>query len=128
MPKLPSLRFLLLADAATCAAMGLVLDLGAGPIAALSGLPEKLLIFAGLALLPVAAFMVLVAWRPLPAAVWLVILGNLVWVAGSLLLLLAGWAAPNALGVAVVIGQAVAVAVLAELEYMALRASAAAVA
>lgn len=122
MLKLPSLRALLLIDAATCAAMGLALDFGAGPIAAVTGFPETLLIFAGLALLPIAAFMALVAWRPLPAGAWLVILGNLAWIAGSLLLLLSGWVSPNALGVTFVVAQALAVAILAELEYLALRA------
>ena len=50
--SLTSLRALLLIDAATCAAMGLALGLGARPIAALTGLPQPLLIWAGLALLP----------------------------------------------------------------------------
>lgn len=127
-PKLASLRSLLAIDAATCTVMGLALGLGAAPIASMIGLPQGLLAYAGLALLPIAAFMALVAWRPLAVAAWLVILGNLAWVAGSVLLLLAGWVSPNALGIAFVIGQAVAVAILAELEYLALRARTAAAA
>jgi hypothetical protein len=122
-----TLRRLLLTDAATCAVMGLALDLGAAPLASLTGLPAPLLLAAGLSLLPIAVFMALVAWRPHPAAVRLVVLGNAAWVAASLLLLvsgpLTGWAAANGLGVAVVLAQALAVAGLALLEQAAARAA-----
>ena len=122
-----TLRRLLLTDAATCAAMGLALDLGAAPLASLTGLPAPLLLAAGLSLLPIAVFMALVAWRPHPAAVRLVVLGNAAWVAASLLLLvsgpLTGWAAANGLGVAFVLAQALAVAGLALLEQAAARAT-----
>lgn len=122
---LPSLRSLLLLDAATCAAMGLALDLGARPIAALTGLPEALLLYAGFSLFPIAAFMALVALRPTlqPAGAWLVIAGNAAWVLGSLALPVSGWVVPNGLGVAFVLLQAAAVAGLALLELAALRAA-----
>lgn len=58
-----TLRQVLLLDAATCAAMGAALALASGPIARLTRLPEPLLLGAGLALLPIAAFMALVALR-----------------------------------------------------------------
>jgi len=120
MSKLLSLRPLLLIDAATCAAMGLALDIGAAPLSALTGLPAALLFYAGLSLLPIAGFMALIAWRPHPGAVRLVVLGNFAWVAASLLLLasdpITGWIAPNMLGVAFVGVQAFAVAALALLE------------
>ena len=120
---LPSLRALLLVDAATCAAMGLALALGARPLAALTGLPDALLLYAGLALLPVAAFLALVALRPAlqPAGGWLAVAGNAAWVAASLALLASGWVAPNGLGVAFVLVQALAVAGLTLLELAALR-------
>jgi len=120
---LPSLRSLLLADAATCAALGLVLDLGAAPIAALTGLPAGLLLYAGLALLPIAAFLALIALRPAlqPLGSRLAVAGNVAWVATSLALLASGWGAPNGLGVAFVLVQALAVAGLALLEFAALR-------
>jgi hypothetical protein len=56
----------------------------------------------------------------LAAGVWVVILANVGWVIGSLLLLVAGGLAPNALGAAFVLVQAIAVAVLAELEVIGL--------
>lgn len=125
MSKLPSLRSLLIVDAVTCAVMGVALATAALPLAALTGLPAVLLGGAGLALLPIAAFMAATAWRPHPAALRLVVLGNAGWVAASLLLLaagpLAGWATPNALGVAFVLVQALAVAGLALLERAAAR-------
>lgn len=120
---LPSLRSLLLIDAATCAAMGLALDFGAAPIARLTGLPQPLLLWAGLALLPIAAFLAVVALRPAlrPAGARLAIAGNAAWVLASLALLTSGWVAPNGLGVAFVLVQALAVAALTGLELAALR-------
>jgi hypothetical protein len=120
---LPSLRSLLLADAATCAALGLALDFGAAPIATLTGLPAGLLLYAGLSLFPIAAFLALVALRPAlqPLGGRLAIAGNAAWVAASLALLASGWGAPNGLGVAFVLIQALAVAGLTLLELAALR-------
>lgn len=121
--NLPSLRALLLIDAATCAAMGAALDLGARPLAGLTDLSPALLHYAGFSLFPIAAFMALVALRPAlqPVGAPLVIAGNGAWVLASLLLLASGWIAPNGLGVAFVLLQAVAVAALALLELAALR-------
>jgi hypothetical protein len=124
MPNLPiHPRPLLLVDAATCTAMGVALIAASGPIAGLTQLPAPLLSGAGVALLPVAALMALVASRrPLPAAgLRLVVVGNLLWIAASIALLVGGWVAPNALGTAFVLAQAIAVAALAMLEYLALR-------
>ena len=117
------LRTVLLADAATCVATGLLMTLGAKFVGELTHIPTRLLLFAGLSLLPIAAFIAFVATRRTmwPAGVWLVVLGNFGWVAGSLLLLLGGTVAPNVLGITFVIAQAVAVAVLAELEFIGLR-------
>jgi hypothetical protein len=105
--------------------MGLALDLGARPLAALTALPESLLLYAGLSLLPIAAFMALVALRPAlqPAGGRLVVAGNAAWVIASLALLITGWAAPNGLGVTFILIQALAVAALALLEFAALRRS-----
>lgn len=121
--SLTSLRTLLLIDAATCAAMGLALGLGAAPSAALTGLPYTLLVWAGLALLPIAAFLALVALRPALHAAGgrLAVAGNAGWVLASIGLLASGWVQPNALGVAFVLAQAAAVAALTLLELAALR-------
>ncbi len=122
LPTLP-LRPVLLVDAASCIGMGLLLVLLAPPLAPLLGLPSALLFYAGLALLPVGAFMAWVGTRETPplAAAWVVILGNAAWVAGSVALLFA--ASPTALGYAFVIAQAAVVAALAELEYLSTRAA-----
>ena len=114
------LRTVLIVDAATCVATGALMSLGATALAGLTRLPETLLFGAGLSLFPIAAFIALVASRPSAAGVWVVVLGNVGWVIGSLLLLAAG-PAPNALGIAFVIVQAIAVAMLAELEVIGLK-------
>ena len=119
----PSLRHLLVFDAATCSVMGLALTLGRGPLAELMATPPALLFYAGLSLFPIAAFMLVVAARTalFPAGVPLVVLGNAAWVAASLWLLVSGWIEPNALGHAFIAGQALAVAGLAVMEYTAFR-------
>ena len=116
-------RTVLLVDAATCVAMGAVLTVGTGLVATLTALPSALLLYAGLALFPIAAFMVAVAMQATTwdAGVWLVIIGNVLWVVGSLWLMVSGWIAPNALGYVFITAQALAVALLAALEHVALR-------
>ncbi len=121
----PLLRWVLLADAATCAAMGLLLLFGAPWLAQVLMLPPDLSRFAGATLLPFAALLVYSAGRtPLaPAAIWTVILLNVFWVMGSLLLLVEGLIEPNSLGIAFVVVQAGGVALFAALEYFGLRQS-----
>ncbi|WP_151632010.1 hypothetical protein [Noviherbaspirillum aerium] len=124
------LRRVLLADAAAGAATGLLMLSGAGMLESLLNLPAALLKTAGASLLPLAAFLVWLGTRKAPSrtAVWIVIAVNAVWVVESFYLLLSGWVAPNALGQAFIVAQALAVAVLAELEYFGLRRSPSAVA
>lgn len=121
------LRRVLLFDAVSSGAMGLAAIPLSGMLATVLGLPVELLVEAGIVLVPFAAFVGFLATRAQPArtGVWVVIALNIVWVLDSIVLLLTGWVAPNALGYAFVIGQAVAVAVLAGLEYIGLRRSAA---
>lgn len=115
------IRRVLFVDAATCAGTGLFLALLAAPLAPFLGLPAELLLYAGLALLPIAAFIAWVATRDeiSAAGVRLVIVGNAAWVLASLALLFA--VSPTMLGYAFVIGQALIVAALAEMEYVGLR-------
>lgn len=117
------LRNVLLVDAATCVASGLLMTIGATAVSRLTHLPAGLLVAAGLSLLPIAAFMIYVATRPQIwiNGVWLIIVGNIGWVLASLLLLIGGITAPNALGMAFVIAQAAAVAILAQLELVGVR-------
>ena len=124
----PLLRQALLADAVTSAACAALLVGGAGVLDDLLGLPAALLAGAGLVLVPFAG---LVAWlgtrARLPRMAVLAVIGlNALWALDSVLLLVSGWVAPNAAGLAFVIAQAVVVAMYAELQVMGLRRSAAA--
>lgn len=120
-----SLKSLLRIDAATCLAMGLALVSASGPIGALIGVPAGLLFWAGAALLPIAAFMLVTAASPRPPAlaVAVVMIGNLGWALASIALPLAGLISPNPLGYGFLVLQAVAVLVLTELEFGAARRS-----
>lgn len=118
-----SLHGILKLDAGTCVGMGALLAIAAGPIAGLTALPGGLLFWAGLALLPIAAYMLWVATRdPVPISLaWTIVAGNVAWIAGSLLLLATPSLQPNALGIGFVAIQAVGVAGLTWLEWAALR-------
>jgi hypothetical protein len=122
------LRRTLAADAAISGTTGLLMAAAAGPLQDALGVPALLLRYAGLSLLPFAALVAYLAMRGrlARAGVWSVILLNVAWVAASVLLLLDGWIAPNALGFAFIAGQAFVVAVFAELQYVGLRRPAAA--
>ena len=115
------LRRILALDALSCLAMGLLMGLGAATLAPLFGLPEPLVRIAGLALLPLAAFIFWLASRPAPPRplVWIVILGNLGWTAESFAVI--AQHQPTAFGTAFVAAQALAVLGLAALEYVGLR-------
>ncbi|RJF76656.1 hypothetical protein [Rhodopseudomonas palustris] len=123
------LRRALQADALVSGAMALLLVTTAGALAPLMALPQPLLLETGLFLIAYAAF---VGWlgsrttlqRPL---VLLVVIGNALWTLASVALLLSSAVAPNGLGIAFVLLQAIAVGVFAELQYMGLRRSQAAV-
>jgi hypothetical protein len=121
----PLLRQALLADATTSGAFGLLMVLAAGPMGGMLGLPEPLLRLSGAFLLPYAAF---VGWlgvrEALPKAiVWIVVIGNAIWAADSLLLLASGWVAPTGAGYAYVILQALVVLMYADFQFVGLRRS-----
>jgi hypothetical protein len=113
----------MLADAALTVITGIAAAFGSGSLGKLLGLQSSLLAGSSAALIPFAAFVAFVATRERVLRPWVlaIIASNVLWVAGSFLLLLFGWIEPNALGKTFVIGQAVIVAVLAELEFMGLR-------
>ncbi len=117
------LRRVLLVDAAACALMGAVLAAASGTIAGWTALPHSLLLVAGVALLPIAGFIGFVATRDQISepAVWLIVVGNGAWVVASIWLLVGAGLSPNALGHVLVGGQALAVGVLAELEFFGVR-------
>ena len=123
-----ALSNVLLLDVATCVAAGALMAFGSNFVAGLTGIPAPLLYWAGLVLFPIAALMVYTGLQATPprSIVWLIILGNISWVAASLALF--AIIAPNALGYAFIAAQAGAVAVLALLEHSALQRSGAAMA
>ncbi len=117
-----ALRRTLLLDAAASGAMGVLFLLAAGSLAGLLGLPVALVRYVGVFLIPFAAALLWIATRTAAAAalIRVVVVGNVLWVAASVLLLVSGVVNPTLLGEVVVLAQAVAVLLFAYLEYSAL--------
>jgi len=114
-------------DAATGVATGLLQLLLADQLAVLLGLPVGLLVASGWALFAYVALIAFIATRqfiPRPL-VWLLIAANAAWVLGCLALLFGGLAAPTLAGKAFIAVQAVAVGLLAELQWFGVRKAAA---
>jgi membrane protein implicated in regulation of membrane protease activity len=120
------MRVSLIGDAAASGATGLLLLIGAGVLSGLLDLPEALMRWAGITLLPYAALILYLGSRDTlsSSAVWAVIGTNLIWAAASILLLLMDLISPNGLGLAFVLFQAAVVAGFAEAQFMSLRRSA----
>ncbi len=124
------LRRALLADAIFSGVAAIGLTVGASVFAPLFNLPEVLLRETGLFLI---AYTALVGWLAsrgsVPKAlVMLVVIGNAAWTIASIALLFSGWVTPNILGELVVVAQAIATGVFAELQYVGLKKSGSAVA
>ena len=120
----------LLADAIFSGVSAMSLTLGAGLLAPFFNLPEALLRETGLFLI---AYTALVGWLGTRAAVpkvlvMIVVAGNAAWTLASIALLFSGAVSPNLLGEIVVVAQAIATGVFAELQYVGLRRSGGAVA
>lgn len=116
------LRRTLLADAMTCAVMGIILAGALGPVATMTGLPQALTLWVGIALLPIAGYNAFIGSRAETPiwAVWLLILGNAGWVIASVALLLV-LDSLTPIGIAFVAVQAVGVLILTELEIIGVR-------
>jgi hypothetical protein len=112
------LRNVLWVDAATCIACGAFMAVAARPFGALTQLPPALLLYAGLSLFPIAAFIATVAARAAHslAAVGAVVAGNLGWVLASAWLLVAQLVSPTLLGEFFIIAQALVVLALTACE------------
>lgn len=111
----------LLIDAVTSSAMGLLLVGAAGWLTPLLGLPIDLLRGSGAVLLPFAAGLIALSLRPSPpaAGVCTVVALNALWTVASLLLLLVpGSIEPTAFGKAFIFLQAAVVGLFAALEYL----------
>ena len=124
------LRRALLADAIFSGVAALALSFGAGAFAARLNLPESLLLESGLFLIAYAAFVGWLGTRQnmLKTFVLIVVAGNAAWALASLALLLSGAVSPNLLGQVLVVAQAIATGVFAELQYVGVRKSGAAAA
>jgi hypothetical protein len=111
------------ADAASCAATGLVQVAGSDGLARLTGLPGPLLLGTGLFLLGYALLAAWIASRdPSPRLlIALVALGNLGWALGGIALLAGALVASTTLGKAWVIAQIATVLLLADLQWAGLR-------
>ena len=124
------LRRALLADALFSGVAALGFTVGAGTFATVFNLPEALLRETGLLLI---AYTALVGWLasrtvvPKPL-VLLVVVGNAAWTVGSIALLFSGTVSPNLAGELMIMAQAIATGVFAELQYVGLRKSGSAVA
>ncbi|QDW39616.1 hypothetical protein FFI89_022220 [Bradyrhizobium sp. KBS0727] len=101
------------------------LTLGAGLLAPFLNLPEALLRETGLFLIAYTAFVGWLGTRSslLKALVIFVVVGNAAWTFASIALLFSGAVTPNLLGEIVVVAQAIATGVFAELQYIGLRRS-----
>jgi hypothetical protein len=119
------LRRALLADAVFSGVSAVGLTLGAGAFATLFNLPEMLLQETGLFLIAYAALVGWLGSRPsVPKAlVMVVVVGNALWTLASIALLFSGAVTPNLLGTIMVVAQAVATGVFAELQYVGMRRS-----
>ena len=119
------LRRALIADAVFSGVAALGFTFGAGAFAPLFNLPEMLLREVGLFLIVYAAFVGWLGTRQtmMKALVLIVITGNAAWTLASIALLFSGAVSPNLFGMAMVVAQAIATGVFAELQYIGLRKS-----
>jgi hypothetical protein len=119
------LRRALAADAIFSGAGAVIFTLGAAELAPLFDLPEALLRETGLFLIAYAGF---VGWlgtrQSFPRILaGIVVVGNGAWTLASIALLFSGAVTPNLLGAAVVLAQAIATGIFAELQFIGLRRS-----
>ena len=120
------LKFALVADAVASGATGLLMAAGAGVLSGFLVLPEPLMRYAGLFLLPYAAMVAWAGLRPeIPRGLaGLIGAANIVWSTGSVALIALGVIGPNLLGGLFVTAQAAVVALFAILQIVGLRQSA----
>ena len=119
------LRRAIQADAIVTGAVALLQTFGAGLLAPLLNLPQSLVLETGLFLI---AYTALVGWLGTRASVpkalvVLVVVGNAAWTLASIALLFSGAVSPNISGELMVVAQAIATGVFAELQYVGLRKS-----
>lgn len=119
----PFLRKVLIADAATSTAAGLVMIGGADFASPLLGLPAAFLFWAGVSLIPFITLLVMIirANAAPSGLVTTVIVLNFAWVAGSLFAAFGPMLAPSLIGQVFICAQAAVVLLFAELQMIGLR-------
>ena len=117
------MRFVLWADAISCLACGVLQVSLTTVLSERLGLPAALLADTGIFLLLYGAAVLFLATRiRVPSAiVWLLIAGNLAWAVACIAILFDGAAELTLFGKGYIVLQASAVAILAQLQYAALR-------
>lgn len=117
------LRRSLQLDAAASGGLGVLLAAAAALLDELLGIPAVVLVPVGGFLVAYAACLWFIGSRSQVSrpAVRVVVVGNLLWVAASVLAVVAGWWSPTTVGTAFVCAQAAAVALFAELQLTGLR-------
>ncbi len=117
------LRLSLTLDAAASGALGVLLATAGNLLDDPLGIPAAVLVGVGGFLVAYAAALWFIGSRPKVSrpAVRVVAAGNLLWVAASVIAAAAGWWSPTTLGTALVLAQAAAVALFAELQLTGLR-------
>ena len=120
----PMLKKVLYLDAAMSGAAGVLMVAGSAVLAPLLEIPAGLLFWAGLALAPFVALLVLTARSAEISRLMLfdIVLVNALWVVASFAIMLAGLVQPNVFGIAFISIQALAVAGLTALQFAGLRA------
>lgn len=117
------LRRIMALDAATCAVAGAgclgLTQLAAGQL----GMSSGVVLGLGTFLLGWTGLAASLATRRRPNAglVWLVVAGNLVWAFESWMILVLGWVQPTTFGAVVLVGQGLAVGLVAALQVLGLR-------
>ena len=115
--KASSARLVLYSDGIVGLTFGMILLLAGSLLGALTGLPEGILKYAGLIVLPVGLFMLFAGFvAPRISLIALIVLVNAAWIAGSGLLLLVGLPL-TAFGYFFVISQSLVVVFFTVLEW-----------
>jgi hypothetical protein len=117
------LRYVLWADAISCLVCGVLQVALTGPVSSYFGLSQKLLMGTGVFLLLYGAVVAFLATRTqVPSGIiGLLIVGNVVWGALAVAVLMAGHARIALLGKGYVTAQALTVLILAQLQYLGVR-------
>lgn len=117
------LRLVLWLDAGTCLGFGLGCLIFTAPVSALTGVPVGWLEGGGIICLLAAALVLFTVRRAVisPALVTAIAGINLLWAAASVLGVALGWIEPNLAGKIAVIGQGIAVLLIAEAQLFGLK-------